>query len=259
MKKIFFVSIFFFLISAVFISSAFSEQRRVKVAATEWQPYMSEELPNYGIIPRITKAVFSNAGYEIDFAFYPWPRLIRMTEKGYVDAAIGVSYKKERTEFFRYPDETLFVDRKVILYNKKMEVIQTFTGNLEELCPDTVGVMLGSYLQGLLNKVGCLKVEATPSVAKNFRKLVVGRYKYLLASETTIKLILTDGYFDGDDLNTIGIYDKPVDMDKNYAVFSKRAMENKPYLSKVFHAFDKSLQEMKKDGRYRKLLGEYGF
>ncbi|WP_319525954.1 hypothetical protein [uncultured Desulfosarcina sp.] len=63
---------------------------------------------------------------------------------------------------------------------------------------------------------------------------------------------------DKDDLNTVGIYDTPVDMDKNYAVFSKKAMENKPYLFDVFHAFNKSLQEMKEDGSYRKLLGEYG-
>ena len=223
MKKVFFASIFVFLVSAIFINPACSEQIRVTIAATEWQPYMSKELPNYGIIPKITKAVFSHAGYAIDFEFYPWPRLIHMTEKGDVDAAIGVSYKKERTEFFRYPDEPLFVDRKVILYNKKMDVVKTFTGNLEELCPDTVGVMLGSYLQGLLNKVSCLKVEATPSVAKNFRKLVVGRYKYLLASETTIKLVLTDCYLDKDDLNSVGIYDTPVDMDKNYAVFSKKS------------------------------------
>ena len=258
MKKVFLVSIFFFLFSAVSANWVFSEQIRVAIAATEWPPYMSKALPNYGIIPKITRAVFSDAGYAIGFEFYPWPRLIRMTEKGDVDAAIGVSYKKERTEFFRYPDEPLFVDRKVILYNKKMAVIKSFTGNLEELCPDTVGVMLGSYLQGLLNKVNCLKVEATPSVEKNLRKLVVGRYKYLLASETTIKLVLTDCYLDRDDLNTVGIYDTPVDMDKNYAVFSKKAMENKPHLFEVFHAFNKSLQEMKKDGRYHKLLGEYG-
>lgn len=77
---------------ACFTNQVDAEEKDILIAATEWRPYMSEDLPDKGIIPEITRVAFENAGYYPVFKFYPWKRLLALTAGGAVDAAIGVSF-----------------------------------------------------------------------------------------------------------------------------------------------------------------------
>ena len=247
--------ILFFLSVA---SQLVADEYVINVAATEWNPYMSENLPDKGVIPEITRVAFEKAGFKAVFKFYPWKRLLTFTENGVVDVAIGVSYTDERTAYFLYPKQTIFEDRKVIFYHKEKKVIEDFTGNLRDLCPDSVGVVDGSYLEKRLREVECLTVDSVSAVELNFKKLLAGRFKYLLDSETSIKSLLSNPEYPEAERNKITCYETPVDIDKNYAVFSKKAANQKPYLQSALKAFDESLAKMKEDGTYEKILRDHG-
>lgn len=257
MKKLVFIGfLIMFVVSSVNYTRA--EENIITVAATEWSPYMSENLPNNGIVVEITRVAFERVGYKAVFKFYPWKRLLASTEEGAVDAAMGVSYTEERTAYFLYPTQTTFEDRKVIYYNKNEEVIDAFTGNLRDLCPSTVGVLDGSYLEGLLNDVNCLALDAAATVDLNLKKLLKGRFPYLLESQASIQFLLTNQTFSEAEKESIAFYETPVEIDKNYTVFSKKAIQQKPFLETALLAFDTSLAQMKADGTYAKILRNYG-
>jgi polar amino acid transport system substrate-binding protein len=257
MKRLLFVRLLA-LLFAGFTNQVLAEEKVILVAATEWRPYMSENLPDKGVIPEITRVAFEKAGYRAVFKFYPWKRLLTSTKSGAVDAAIGVSYTDGRTAYFLYPTQTIFEDRKVIFHNKEKDIIKNFTGNLSDLCPDGVGVVDGSYLEERLKKVECLSVDSAIRVGLNLKKLLAGRFKYLLDSETSIKRLLSTQQFSEAEKNKIGFYETPVDIDKNYIVFSKKEAQRKPYLLSALIAFDKSMAQMKKDGTYGKILRDHG-
>lgn len=240
------------------VDPMFAKEPVITIAATEWSPYMSENMANKGIIPEITRVAFEKSGYKAIFKFYPWRRLLVLTKNGDVDAAIGVSYTDERTAYFLYPTQTTFEDRKVIFYDKEKVVIEDFTGNLAELCPDSVGVVAGSYLEKRLKEVGCLSVDPGDRDDLNLKKLLAGRFKYLLDSETSIKRLLSSQEFTEADRNKIALYETPVDIDKNYTVFSKIKAQQKPYLQSALKAFDRSLAQMKEDGTIDKILRAHG-
>ena len=240
------------------VGQIFAEEQIVTIAATEWSPYMSENMPDNGIIPEIIRVAFEKAGYKVIFKFYPWRRLLALTKNGDVDAAIGVSYTDERTTYFLYPTQTTFEDRKVIFYDKGKDVIEDFTGNLADLCPDSVGVVAGSYLEKRLKEVGCLSVDSGDRDDLNLKKLLAGRFKYLLDSETSIKRLLSSEEFTEADRNKIALYETPVDIDKNYTVFSKIKAQQRPYLQSALKAFDRSLAKMKEDGTIDTILRAHG-
>ena len=80
---------FLVMLFASILPQSHAEEHVIVVAATEWNPYMSEDLPDNGIVPEITRIAFENAGYNVAFKFYPWKRLLASTEDGTVDAAMG--------------------------------------------------------------------------------------------------------------------------------------------------------------------------
>jgi polar amino acid transport system substrate-binding protein len=228
------------------------------VGAIEWPPYMEEELPTKGPASEITKLALEKAGYEVVFKFYPWKRLFASVKEGKIDAAIGISRSPERMEFFRYPSQTTFEDPKLVFYNKDKEVKENFTGEMRELCPENIGVIQGTYLHRLVEQAECLIPDTSYSAIQNVRKLVKGRFKYLLGSKTSTQLHLSAEEFSDEQRDRIEFYESPVETEKNYTVFSIKALEEKQYLTNAMNEFDKNLKIMKADGSYDKILKDHG-
>ena len=137
-------------------------------------------------------------------------------------------------------------------------MLETFTGDLHELCPHSVGVLDGSYLEGRLQEIDCLSADPATTVDSNFKKLLGGRFRYLLESENSIKYLLSTQAFSEADRQRIAAYEIPFEIDKNYTVFSRKAMQHNPDLQSALHAFDESLRQMKADGTYETILRDHG-
>ena len=58
------------LLALLFVSfpnQIIAEERVIIVAATEWSPYMSENLPDQGVITETVRVAFEKAGYQAVF------------------------------------------------------------------------------------------------------------------------------------------------------------------------------------------------
>ena len=63
--------VIFFLLGCY--SSVFAGEE-IKITIGEWSPFISKELPHYGIVPHIISEIFNEAGVNVQYGFFPWAR-----------------------------------------------------------------------------------------------------------------------------------------------------------------------------------------
>jgi polar amino acid transport system substrate-binding protein len=60
--------------------SCAADERLVRLASLDWQPYSGATLPEQGAAAAVVKAAFQAAGYVVDVDFYPWARAVHLAE-----------------------------------------------------------------------------------------------------------------------------------------------------------------------------------
>ena len=63
-------------LTVLFISLSGSSyaQQTVRLAVGEWEPYVSQNLPQKGLIARIITEAFALEGVKVELGFFPWAR-----------------------------------------------------------------------------------------------------------------------------------------------------------------------------------------
>ncbi|MEH6348401.1 MAG: transporter substrate-binding domain-containing protein, partial [Bermanella sp.] len=79
-----------------------AKEKVINLAASEYPPYFSESMKNYGFITEITVEAFKKAGYTVKVEFLPFKRAYLQTREGQYDAIIDLWYTKEREEYFEF-------------------------------------------------------------------------------------------------------------------------------------------------------------
>ena len=51
-------------------SSVFAGEE-IRITLGEWSPFISKELPHYGIVPHIISEIFNEAGVNVQYGFFP--------------------------------------------------------------------------------------------------------------------------------------------------------------------------------------------
>lgn len=95
-----------------------AEKNKIIIGAGEWDPYISEKLPNYGIIGKIVTESFKKVGIKVEYKWYPWKRSMIYTKLHKVDVTMPWRKTKERDQFFIYSDP-IFEDYLSFFYLKK--------------------------------------------------------------------------------------------------------------------------------------------
>lgn len=62
-----------------------SSNKIVSIATLEWPPYIGERLCNKGWGFQFAIALLASKGYQVNIAFYPWARSVKLVEQGKVD------------------------------------------------------------------------------------------------------------------------------------------------------------------------------
>ena len=97
MKKVLLI-VFFSLCTL----SAFS--KTVKLATTEWAPFVGKKLKNKGFTTDILKHAFKAAGYDIKVKIIPWKRVLSQVKKGKYDAGYPAYDSAERRKIYNYSE-----------------------------------------------------------------------------------------------------------------------------------------------------------
>lgn len=237
---------FFFVV--MFIPWNVTAQTTVVIAATDWAPYSGSTLLNGGFFSEITTAAFIKAGYAPKLIFIPWKRALLMTREGKCDALLGVSYTKERTHFFAFPQYAW--DNQVFFFVKK-ETHKTYV-TPKDFCPARLGVFLGSFYAERFRKIGCLTIDEVSTIQQNIKKLLSDRIDLFIDSKDAVDYYINKEF--PDHKNDIKAVLPRYEIDKIYLVISKK----NPNSTQMVRDYDLGINAIKADGSYQKIIEKHG-
>src|SRR5919106_7045192 len=92
---------FIFVVATMllFIQSGKAE-RVISLAISEWPPYVSNDLKNYGLTSEIVAEAFARVGHTVKMSFMPWKRALHKVAEGVYDATYPAYYSEERAQLY---------------------------------------------------------------------------------------------------------------------------------------------------------------
>jgi polar amino acid transport system substrate-binding protein len=232
------------------IPAGLANENIVRIVSSDWAPYCGKDLLEYGIVAKIITAAYQKNGYNVQFDFKPWKRVLKEVERGEYDGSAVAYHTEERAKIYILSDP--YMKSSTVLYQRK-NMLKTWN-KLEDLKSYRIGILRGSSHSESFDKANFLRKEPVSKHLYNLRKLIANHIdliaidpfvaEYLIES----KLPLHKG--------KIEPLNPPLDVSKPlYIMFSR----NRPGIQKKIKAFNDGLKKIKNDGTLRNLLSKHAF
>ena len=232
-------------------------QQKIRLATSEHDPYISSNAVNGGYINELVKAVFTQAGYEIDVIFYPLVRAKDMAIKGYVDGIIPSHYEQALEKYFVYSDP--FQGDQIGLLKKKSLQITYPVDPQKNLNKALMGVqqyqfglVRGTSVTPNFDKAEFLKKQFITKDIQNLDKLDSDRIHFAVIDQYTAADLMVK-----ERPHLIGQLEfmhPPLVSNNFHVAFSKKA-EN---YQQINSDFNKALQTLNQNGTIAKILARHG-
>jgi len=151
---------------------------RLRIAIGEWPPFISQQLPSYGVVPQLISEAFASQGVQVEYGFFPWKRAYEEVRQGRWQASAIWGRTPEREA------ECLFSDLvhrdEVVLFHRHDKPVD-WDGSLadaQRLGGLRIGLPLGSAKMPVLEQAeqhGWVQYEIGGDELINLRKLAAGR------------------------------------------------------------------------------------
>ena len=223
--------------------------KTITIATGEWAPWTGMDLPYNGFVCRVVEDVFSRAGYEVDFAFYPWQRAYAMILQGRADASAYWYISDRRKEDAYYSDP--LTREKIVFFHLKTEPMADWE-TLADLEPYRIGVSRGNtYTDELweMGEQGVLTLDKADGDLANFRKLLAGRIDIFPCSKLRGYTLLNAHFSEGT-VALLAHHETPLDEPTGHLIFP-RGKDGSLALKRVFNAH---LRQLRDEGVYRKYI-----
>lgn len=222
-------------------------QETVTITVGEWPPYVSTDLPGYGIAPRIVTAAFNEEKVKVQYVFFPWARALDAAKNGDYDATLLWVRTSERERNFLFSD-VVIVGKAVFYHLKAKQFSWRTVDDLKGL--NIGGLNSGSYpwFESALKAGVQLKMDMVNDEPANFRKLLAGNIDIFSLDQLTGAAILKKS-FTPEEIDRITFDSKPIESWDYCLMFSKKSAKAKQFIM----LFNKGLQELKRSGRYKQL------
>ena len=247
MKKI---SVLFVILFTIFSISKHLSAETIKLATMNWEPFYGESLPENGFFSALSREVFKQAGYDITIEFVPFKRAMVMAERGKYDGVLGAYYNEERNQKFYFPEPVAYAD-EVFIQNKGQGL--TYNQLIANAQQYRVGVLRGGAQSKELKQKGFM-VEETTDYIQNIKKLNANRIDVILIGKQVFYYLIHNRQ----DLKEYGdkliVINKPFKSYGLYIPITKKREDGELIVQKM----NKSLQKIKEDGSYKKILDRFG-
>lgn len=81
--------------------------KTIRLTNGEWQPYLSKDVPHYGIASHIITEAFALVGVEVEYGFFPWSRAMKLAKDGTWDGSAVWGESEERRQSFHLTDPVI--------------------------------------------------------------------------------------------------------------------------------------------------------
>ena len=228
----------------LFFSTTSLQAAPLKVATSEWTPYVGKEVPKQGLAIDIVKTALQRAGYESDVMIKNWSRTLEGVDIGVYDLIAAAWYTKERAQHFTFSKPYLYNEIKLL---KRSDSAFQYEGPLD-LQGKLVGVMKNyAYGEDFEKAPGVIKIPGTHELM-NVLAVLNGQVDLTLDDERVLLYLIRHNI--GKNSNELAILSKPVSRKGLHIAVSKQNPKHK----QIVQAFDKAIQAMKKDGTFDRIV-----
>jgi polar amino acid transport system substrate-binding protein len=223
-----------------------ADDHSLRLACNNFPPHKIEHPGDDGLAGfdvDIIGEAFKRLGRAIETSYMPWKRALELTERGDYDGLCSCSYIKEREDTLLFSDELGAVS--VGLFARSEGALDG-VASVSDLKGHKVATVGGYNLEAELVKAGA-EVEATASDKNALDMLVGGNVDLLYGYELTTK------HFIASDPRSSSIAYKEVRRNPYHFCLSRML----PGAEATMQGFNRSLEEMGKDGSIRRILERY--
>lgn len=233
------------LILAMMFFSLTASPGELRFLSNDFPPYTYQtDKGGAGVIYEVLTEISRRLGYKNSVEFVPWPRARFEAEHNPDIAIIPLARTKEREDKYVWLIHVL--DDPYVLVTLKNSPVNIST--IESAKKVKIGILSGSVADALLRELGFTNLETATNDIQNVKKLKLGRIDAWVAPMSCIGEYKNDTGLDKSDLR-IGI-----ELTKIHEYVGASKTLDKETISK----WQKTFQEMKKDGTYQKILKKYG-
>lgn len=227
-------------------SQAVVAKQQVTLAAINYPPFYSENLPNNGPLIEIVRRAYLSQGYQLKVVFIPWVRAMMWSKEGQIDGIIGAWFSRERSQHFLY--STPIYPNKMRFYKRKNHPIQY--RDYQDLKQQ--GLLLGSVLgynhpEGL--EESGIEILYVTQDTQPFKLLSKGRVDLIVVDQDYARHILRQPEFKQ---FAAGIEPMPRVLSEKlqHLIISKRAQQAQQKLD----SFNQGYNQLKTQGQLKDIL-----
>ena len=216
------------------------------LVATNFPPFYSESLQDYGGVAQVVIQAFERQGYQVELKFYPFIRATLLVKTGQADGIIGLWYRKEREQWASY-SRPIQATEVILLKRKDMPI--NYQG-IQSLRPYTIGISRG-YANPLAITQAKLTTEEATSDSTNLKKLYLKRIELALMCRNVAQYWIEQG---GEKYQNRFEQLGPALSVEVFHFGASKQIENHLQLIEDFNA---GLSQLSKDGTLLTLLSQY--
>ncbi len=217
--------------------------------------YTNDDGEVTGILVEGIREAVRRTGHEVEFAIYPWKRVLKEVSEGNADAAFNAGKTAEREQWGRYHQSVLMDETYVFFANKPM----TLSPELTEAPELRVGIQLGYYygerFDEMLKDPPFKSLEVSQTIPRNLKLLEASRTHVFIGDLLpTMHYVKDMGMEDAIHIVRNEETGQPlvVSTSPTYVAFSRRTVDP-AYVEK----FNTALDSMKEDETFESILNTY--
>jgi polar amino acid transport system substrate-binding protein len=223
----------------------------VEMGAGEWRPFVSETLPDFGLLPTIVNRAFEHQGIRVNYNFHPWMRTETLVADGYLLGAVGYVKNQQRLEKFIYSELPLYSIQQAFFHLADRPVEWQ---SLKDLQGYTIGITQVYWYGDALNDAianGELDTLLINDELQGMKMLATGRIDLMVFEQSVGESLIEQ--LDEELQGRVKANSKLLDSMDVYAIFSRQHAAADFYKN----AFDLGLSALQKSGEYQALIDEY--
>lgn len=236
------------LIALISITVYGQQLTKITAAADPWPPFIDPNNKTQGLSLEIVRAAFETQGIKVDMSIIPWARAEESVKDGSIDILPNMWFTKEREKSFLYGEP--YATNEVKFIKRKGDNFE-YNG-INSLSGKKVGTVIGyGYGDDFLSASSFSKDPASDSMT-NIKKLVANRIDLTLEDKIVMTSVLQKNA--PELLKEIEFSANSLSSNKLHIATGKANKNAKA----IIDAYNKGLQEIKKNGKFDEILKKYG-
>jgi polar amino acid transport system substrate-binding protein len=222
----------------------------IRLTNGEWQPYLSKDVPHFGMASHIITEAFALVEIDVEFGFFPWSRAMKLATDGTWDGSAVWSESEERLQDFFFSDPV--VNSSWVFFHLESNAFDW--NEYDDLADLKVGGTVSYYYSDAFEAAeaaGNIRVIRGRSDEVGLKNLLKGRID-LFPGELVVTYAQIRDTFAPEEVDMFvhhpkRIIDKPL-----HLLFSRKVSDS----TQMRERFNEGLALLKKSGRYDQILAD---